>query len=98
MTEPDPPTPKWPLLAGFLIAIVDIVFLYAVGRLSDQPFTLWLTGFGIQFLVGITLIATGGDGKPWGKALIYGLVYLLVLIASLGLLALVVCVGLFTSG
>jgi len=101
MTEPDPPAPKWPILAGSFVAILDIVFLFVMYmyQLADQPFTPWLTGLGIQFLAGIALIANGGDGKAWGKALIYGLGYLIVvivLIVALGLLALAVCVGLLT--
>jgi len=73
------------------------VLLFAMNQLADQPFTPWLTGLGIQCLAGIALIAKGGDGRPWGIALIFGVVYMVVIVVSLAFLGLVVCLGMIIT-
>jgi hypothetical protein len=89
MTDQEPAQKKRLILQALAVGVVDVVLLIA---LNSSP-KVWLILVVLQALTGLLLILRGGDRRPLGKALVYGIGGMVAIGGGLGLLLFAVCSG-----
>jgi len=99
MFEKDPPERKSSVrVGGCIMALVDIALLaYMAVSLESRRDGSWRAALAlvvVQLAAGFVLIGIGGERRPLGKVLVYGMLYILVPllpIVGLGFLIFSVC-------